>query len=734
MARQRQSALGAWTRRIMPATLSGRLVATFVLLTTLTVLITVGLTLVATALQVSAGREERTVDVLDALSSYLQSRTDSLRLAVTDVADDPDVAAAVSAPGPATRLPHAERLLRSEGAAGYVLRDSSGSVVSSGGDAGVTAALVRLSQRASLHGGLVPAGSGLLLVAGDEVAVAGGTSATLVAAWAFGPEEIERYNRMSADAVVSVGPLVSPRGERVPAQTAVAFRDVRIVAQTPLTIEAAVLGAEGERVASVRITDADPRVSGARTIAQVASAITGLAAIALSAGIGVWLSGVIRKPIDTMVTHVTTRGYLAAEGAPYASGPASDEADLPIEFRELGAVFDDLLAHLSDRQAELKSAVGKAAYSEETLGIIVNESPEAKLVLEDGRVIIANPAAAVMVGQPAGVQLEQSLTATFRGSTLSAEDGSPREPAEVLEQALSDTVTVRVARPDQPERWYSVQAVRHADDLHNRIVLTGHDITEERRLQGIRSEIVSLVSHDLRAPLSVVIGYLDLLAKDLTDAERERAIGAARRNAGKMADLLEDLLSATRAEELLAPASLLPVPIADVAEEVVASLGPMQPERELLLDLQCRPVVLGEERRISQALVNLVTNAFKYSPPNKPITIRVSCGDGRAVLAVEDHGPGIPAKERGRIFERFERLEEGKDRPGVGLGLYIVRIITENHGGGVRVEKTPGGGATFVMELPLAGASSGTGVRMGATECLSPAHEPACGCESADTA
>jgi two-component system OmpR family sensor kinase len=83
------------------------------------------------------------------------------------------------------------------------------------------------------------------------------------------------------------------------------------------------------------------------------------------------------------------------------------------------------------------------------------------------------------------------------------------------------------------------------------------------------------------------------------------------------------------------------------------------------------------------------------------VVLSVSCNDGAVMVQVADHGPGVPAKDRERIFDRFIRLEgTAAGRPGFGLGLYIVRIISENHGGSVRIEETPGGGATFVVELP----------------------------------
>lgn len=439
-------------------------------------------------------------------------------------------------------------------------------------------------------------------------------------------------------------------------------------------------------------------------MALVSSALSGLLAIAIGVSLGVLLARVIREPVDKMVDHVKTRGYLAVEGAPYTAEATIDDPTLPVEFRELGAVVEDLLLHLARRQADLKDAITKAECAEESLGIVVSESRGAKIVLEDGRITIANPAASVALGLPQDSLIGLTFSEGLEETTPTDETGARLEAVTLLERALEQAATVQLSRPGQTPRWYVFQAARHAGDLHNRILITAHDVTEDRRLQQIRSEIVSLISHDLRSPLAVVIGYLDLLRKPLTDDERGRALDSAKRNAGRMADLLEDLLSATRSEELLAPAALLPIDLASLAEEVVSSIAPTHSERGLTLETACAPVVRGEEKRLRQVLVNLVTNAFKYAPEPEPVLVRVSCEGSSALLQVIDRGPGVPEEERERIFERYTRLAgTAAGRPGVGLGLYIVRIIAENHGGAVRVEETPGGGATFSVELPSAG-------------------------------
>ena len=434
-----------------------------------------------------------------------------------------------------------------------------------------------------------------------------------------------------------------------------------------------------------------------------ASLIAGAVALIFGSALGLILTRAIRRPFLRLVEHVRTEGYLAAEGVPYAGSDFADDELMPKEIRELSAVVEDLLEHLTSRQAELKDAIQQAKYAEETLGVVVSESLEAKIVIQDGRIIVANPAASVALGQPVTAMLERTLTEVLNGATLQFEDGAPLDAGALIEAALSGTVQYRYSRGDIPERWYLAQAARHADDLHNRILITMRDVTEDLRLQALRNEIVSLISHDLRAPLTVVTGYLDLLRKPLANEDRDRALDAARRNADRMADMLKDLLSATQAEELLAPSSLSPVALADLAEEVVTSIRTTT-ARDIRLDVRRPAVVLGEEKRLQQVLTNLVTNALKYSPDGAPVRVIVDSTDERASLVVEDHGPGVPEQDRTRVFERFTRLESIKAHAsGIGLGLYIVRIIAQNHGGSARVEETTGGGATFIVDLPAAG-------------------------------
>lgn len=696
-------------RRLLPESLGGRLVLTVVLLALTTTLATITISALLTFAQVQSWSRDRALVHVRSFESFLELEGRDLRSTAERFGTDTRLRAEMQA-GDADMLTSdfGRRLVDDTSAHAVVVLDETGIVLFSHGPAADIEglrALVAASPSASVSG-MISTAEGTAFVHSTTVRGVSGEAPIghVAVSRLFGQAQRDEYDTVAGDASATIQPPgYVPRDLSVKSAT-VDGRSFGFASTPDAQIALADLPSVAGGVAGVaKIADRDTRTREANEAAVVSSLLSGVVAVLIGVGLGVVLTRLMRTPVTRMVDHVKTQGYLSAEGAPYSGEALIDDPTLPLEFRELGAVFEDLLRHLTERQSELKTAVRKAQYAEETLGIVVTESLEAKIVLQDGHIAIVNPAAAFALGLPQTVLFDMTITEAFSGVTIHAEEGAELKALELLEQALDTQLTVALARDDQPERWYTVQAVRHADDVHNRILISARDVTEERRLQSIRAEIVSLVSHDLRSPLSVVIGYLDLLRKPLSDEDRDRAIDSAKRNASRMADLLEDLLSATRAEELLAPSQLVPVRIDALVDEVVGSMAPTHSERHLFFEPQCAPLVLGEEKRLRQVLVNLVTNAFKYSPEPTPIEVQVTCDDNHVFLRVVDQGPGVPAHERDRVFERFARLDGGSARPGLGLGLYIVRIISENHGGCVRVEETPGGGATFVVELPLAG-------------------------------
>jgi two-component system OmpR family sensor kinase len=142
-----------------------------------------------------------------------------------------------------------------------------------------------------------------------------------------------------------------------------------------------------------------------------------------------------------------------------------------------------------------------------------------------------------------------------------------------------------------------------------------------------------------------------------------------------------------------------------IARDACADARAVAPARAITLSGHGPAIVSGDDLRLRQVVGNLVRDALVHTPPGTPIEVAVSNGAAEAVLTVTDHGPGLPADAGPRVFEPFFRADEGRsrDRGGVGLGLSIVAAVVAAHGGRVDAEETPGGGATFRVQLPVAG-------------------------------
>lgn len=703
------SPMAALLRRIVPSTMGARLVLSAAVIAIVTTIVTLSINATLVNAQADAWTRGDVAAELAGFRSFLDLDGQRVATAVGHLKDAPAFRELFRAgDGPGLRRRYELRLLEETEASATVGVDAAGRILfSNGTDADVS----HLRALAAVHTstettGLIRAGGGVALVYGAPVMAADGLRPVgyVIVARLLDAGRLARFGAITRNVTATLHqPGYRPAGMALRADAAAGPSVSFGVSATDVVTVADLPALDGGLAGTIQLRNLDPRGTRTSSVTAESSVLAGLAAGLIGLGLGLWMAGIMRRPIDRMIRHTRRRAQLAARGD-LAPGEASlPVAGLPREFQALGAVIDDLVRHLDERREALERAVSVAEYAEETLSVVVNESNEAKVVIQDDVVVIANPSAADALGAPVKELIGRSAGKVLADVEIHAEDGTPLSGPELVERALEERTIVSLTLPGGSLRWYTVDAVRHTDDRHDRLLLTARDVTEERRIASIRAEIISLVGHDLRSPLTVVIGYLDLLQRPMTDAERVRALDAARRNAARMADLLEDLLTATRAEELLAPSDLVPTSLVALAEEVVASLGPTHSERPLLLEQDCDPIVLGEEKRLRQVLVNLVTNAYKYSPDPEPIVVRVTCDEKTAYLEVIDHGPGIPADERDHVFERFARLRGGEARTGVGLGLYIVSIITHNHGGSVRIDETPGGGATFVVELPLVG-------------------------------
>jgi len=224
-----------------------------------------------------------------------------------------------------------------------------------------------------------------------------------------------------------------------------------------------------------------------------------------------------------------------------------------------------------------------------------------------------------------------------------------------------------------------------------------------RRLEEVakmKTDFVSTVSHELRSPLTSIIGSLDTVNRpELAPQEpmSQQLLDSARRQAGRLQRLIEDLLVVSRIDRGAIPVHPDVVEVKEIFDEVtrVVSIEPTTTVEPANL------AVYADRDHFQRILINLVENAAKYAP-GSPVELYAWQKANRAMLAVVDHGPGIPEESRESIFERFTQLDQSDTRSkgGTGLGLSIVKSLAEVMHGSVRIETTEGGGATFILDLP----------------------------------
>jgi len=448
----------------------------------------------------------------------------------------------------------------------------------------------------------------------------------------------------------------------------------------------------------VELSRPDPWVGDGRlAIVLLTPLVLGTLIIGTSYLLAMALGRGIERPLHQFVNYLQDQGYLALQGL-RTDDEVLIEPDLPADFAQLGNVITDLMTQLRINQAELFEAGDQALAAEMAFRTVVEESPEVKILVRGGVVEIANPAAAHFFGLQLGDLLRAEPDGLFSGIQLFDENDSQLELLKVAREAHDAPVVARCVSPDQPDRWIEL-SVAFIDYEGDDYVISARNITEERRLEALRAEVLSLVSHDLRSPLTVVCGYLDILDKQLDEERRGTAVQGARKAALRMEGLLDDLLHATRAERVFAPKVMRPVDLSALVEGIAASLA-MGATQTVAHSLEPGVTVLGDPVRLEQAIANLVGNAIKHGPPEGEVRVAVHVADGKATVSVEDDGEGIPEDQQERVFERGARTEAAQGTPGLGLGLYIVRVVAEAHGGSAFVD--PDASCTrFVLELPV---------------------------------
>jgi signal transduction histidine kinase len=266
-------------------------------------------------------------------------------------------------------------------------------------------------------------------------------------------------------------------------------------------------------------------------------------------------------------------------------------------------------------------------------------------------------------------------------------------------------VEIAVAKPDRRDLSMTTFLI----DTPNGADMTGvliRDVTEERDLERRRDTFVSVASHELRTPMTTILGFTELLLDDVPEGDQRRWLEHVHEDSLRLTSILDDMLDVSRIQSGRVKMTIERVDVPEVINDVIAGIGSTTSIHEFDVAVSPDlPKALTDQAKTTQIVLNLVSNAIKYSPEGGLITVSVGpTPDGRDVIVgVTDQGLGIPPEEIDRVFDTFYRVknEQTYEIRGTGLGLYIVKSLIEGIGGTLSVESEVGVGSTFSFTMPV---------------------------------
>ena len=383
--------------------------------------------------------------------------------------------------------------------------------------------------------------------------------------------------------------------------------------------------------------------------------------------------------------------------------------------RELNATLEQ---RVEERTRDLERALAAVRASEGRINAIVAAAQDAFIAVDRrGMVLDWNGAAERMFGwrrqEAVGWPLaELVLPERYRASLARGLHAFNRTGhLGMLDGRLERTVIDRTGREFTIEMTAGLAG--HGEDAFFSVFL--HDISERKKVERMKNEFIATVSHELRTPLTAIQASLSMLADGMAgelppDAARLTTI--ASQSSERLVRMVNDLLDIQKIESgkmdfVRTPQALLPV-----AERALGAMESKAAQHGVLLRRDWSSGADGiaaaiDPDRMEQVLTNLVSNAIKFTPAGRAVTLGLSRSGGKARLSVLDEGPGIAPEFQPRIFERFAQADgaDSRTRGGSGLGLAISKAIIEKHGGTIAFTTAPGQGTRFVIELPLAEAT-----------------------------
>ncbi len=431
-------------------------------------------------------------------------------------------------------------------------------------------------------------------------------------------------------------------------------------------------------LAVVRVSTTLAAVDAQVGAVQRAVALAGLGVLVATLLAAAALSWRVARDVTQPLAQLTTAARAIAEG----QTPAFPAARVP-EVAQHVAALRGMHRQLDQRFAEI------VREREETATLIETMTEGVLAADARGAIVTLNGAARRLLGYGAGDHLP-ALAELFhekaaRDLVQTVLDGGEAEPRELERGARALLVTGR-ALPN------------------GGVLLVIRDVTELRRLEAVRRDFVANVSHELKTPLTSIIGYAETLTTEDAGKDAERFAHTILNNARRMQELVDDLLDLSRIESGRWQPTLARVDVAGVVGEAWAEFLDRARARRIKITVAASVArhVKADPDALRQILTNLFDNALRHTPPGGRITVTAEASAGGVTIAVADTGSGIASEHLPRIFERFYRADPGRSREegGTGLGLAIVKHLIEAHGGRVEARSTLGEGTTILLFFP----------------------------------
>lgn len=421
------------------------------------------------------------------------------------------------------------------------------------------------------------------------------------------------------------------------------------------------------------------------------------------------LNTILAMTFATMFVLGTVRklNILKENSARFASGqPLLERLDARDEFGDLDKVFHDMAEAITALRLKEQAMTDLLLESKEGLESLLDSVPAALVVTtEEGEVESLNPSAERLFSHNADTIAGQSIDkliikpAKQESSTLALLLKAGSEKMLQLEALSAEQEIIPVA----------ASATQFESPSGKRILITIIDETERFKLEQLKREFYSMVSHDIRTPLTTVGVILELANQGQygpISEELSEKLTTAERNTQRLLEMVGRLLAVEKLDEGRVELNIEDGKLTDIIDSAVESVHQLCENKQMKLETKVTPedaTIRCDQTFIIQVLTNLISNAIKYSPEGGTISVIATRGFTSAEFSVADQGPGIPEGKRTTIFERFKQAEAQRDRKtGFGLGLAICKSIVEQHGGKIGVKSEEGNGSTFWFSLPEA--------------------------------